>query len=95
MCTGAQQVLAQITLRPIVLKLSIGHHKLGDEGIVELFGRLSSPGSRRYRRQITEIDVSDNSCGDQGLEALNSYLSNNMKLKKLHLQRVRMPMHFV
>lgn len=83
-------VINSISSRPVVTNLSLAHHKLGDEGVVKLLKWLVLPAGRRYRYQITEIDLGSNHLGDEGLSAFSAYLRNNTKLRSVILQRVRL-----
>ena len=85
---GAKRVCEAIAAKSTVTTLTLPHHKLGDDGAVELFRWLSTGVGRNYRMQIHDIDLGDNHIGDRGLVALSSYLANNRKLRVLTLSKV-------
>ncbi|KAL0065461.1 hypothetical protein AAF712_007525 [Marasmius tenuissimus] len=81
---GAQDIIARITSRRVVTKLILSHNELSDDGCIVLFTFLSSKLGKKY--QINEINLNSNGIGDRGLEAIASYLSENVNLKELYLQ---------
>ncbi|EKM57665.1 uncharacterized protein PHACADRAFT_26281 [Phanerochaete carnosa HHB-10118-sp] len=84
---GAHWVCEAIAARSAVTTLNLPHHKLGDEGAMELFRWLCSGLGKKYRKQINNIDVSDNRIGDRGLAVISEYLLGNRSLRALTLSK--------
>lgn len=85
---GARTVIAAISSRRQVSKLVMSHNRLGVEGFRELFAFLCSAEGRRY--QIEEMDLHNCGIDDDALAALSEYVQNNVSLKSIQLQQVRL-----
>ncbi|KAG6332112.1 hypothetical protein ID866_6980, partial [Astraeus odoratus] len=71
--------------RGTVHRLFLGNSGLGDAGCVRLFEFLNSPAGRECRESLTELFLTQNDIGSQGLLAVAGFLRNNTVLRELCL----------
>ncbi|KAG9313446.1 hypothetical protein JVU11DRAFT_5768 [Chiua virens] len=74
-----------IRKRPVVHRLYIGASSLGDAGCVRLFDFLASPAGLHCREDLTELFLTKNEIGPQGLLAVAAFLRGNTVLRELCL----------
>ncbi|KAI6117303.1 hypothetical protein EDD16DRAFT_1693065 [Pisolithus croceorrhizus] len=83
---GAQKVITLLnSYRNGVVKMSLNHNSLGDDGIYQLFAYLSSTEGSKHRATLAEISLTGNGIGCEGLQAIAEYLRGNDVLRALWL----------
>lgn len=84
--SGAQKVIPLLnSYRNGVIKMSLNHNSLGDDGICQLFAYLSSPEGSKHRATLTDISLTGNGIGCKGLQAIAEYVRGNDVLRTLWL----------
>lgn len=84
--TGARSIIAAISSRRFVSKLTVAHNRLGADGFGELFRFLCSNEGRKYA--IDEIDLHNCGIDEISLMALSEYVRGSRSLRTLQLQQV-------
>ncbi|KAI6040952.1 hypothetical protein EDC04DRAFT_2990503 [Pisolithus marmoratus] len=82
---SAEAIIRAIRRRGIVHRLYLGSSCLGDSGCVRLFDFLNSPAGGPCRESLTELFLTQNDIGPQGLLAVAQFMKNNMVLRELCL----------
>lgn len=80
--------IGAIRKRQVVHRLYLGASSLGDTGCVRLFEFLTSPAGLHCREGLTELFLTKNEIGAQGLLAVAAFLRGNMVLRELCLSGV-------
>ncbi|KAF8137477.1 hypothetical protein EV363DRAFT_1536124 [Boletus edulis] len=78
-------IISAIRKRQVVHRLYLGASSLGDAGCVRLFEFLASPAGLHCREGLTELFLTKNEIGAQGLLAVAAFLRGNTVLRELCL----------
>ncbi|KAF9234254.1 hypothetical protein BU15DRAFT_79211 [Melanogaster broomeanus] len=78
-------IISAIRRREVVHRLYLGDSCLGDAGCIRLFGFLNSPAGLQCREGLTELFLTKNDIGTQGLLAVAAFLRDNTVLRELCL----------
>ncbi|KAF8549036.1 RNI-like protein [Imleria badia] len=78
-------ITTAIRKRQVVHRLYLGASSLGDAGCVRLFEFLASPAGLHCRDSLTELFLTKNEIGAQGLLAVAAFLRGNTVLRELCL----------
>ena len=81
-------IIGAIRKGHVVHRLSLGTSSLGDAGCARLFEFLTSLAGFRFRESVTELFLTKNEIGAQGLLAVATFLKGNMVLRELCLSGV-------
>lgn len=81
-------IINAIRKRQVVHRLYLGASSLGDAGCVRLFEFLASPAGLHCKESLTELFLTKNEIGAQGLLAVAAYLRGNSVLRELCLSGV-------
>ncbi|KAH7886924.1 hypothetical protein F5I97DRAFT_1073310 [Phlebopus sp. FC_14] len=82
---SASTIISTIRRREVVHRLYLGNSCLGDVGCVRLFEYLNSPAGRECKESLTELFLTNNEIGSQGLLAVAAFLRDNAVLRELCL----------
>ncbi|KAG8216851.1 hypothetical protein J3R82DRAFT_7114 [Butyriboletus roseoflavus] len=82
---AVNSIIGAIRKRQVVHRLYLGAGSVGDAGCIRLFEFLASPAGLHCREGLTELFLTSNKIGAQGLLAVAAFLRGNTVLRELCL----------